>query len=118
MKVFLTGDRTMDPLFAVLAANEVLKELGAVYPQVVAQDVVTGDLAGFEAAVRYLLPTARIVPSQRRIEDGKVDLDDRHGEALKDADVCWLVHPDPLDSRIYGSAVKFWDDDALRVISY
>jgi len=116
MKVFLTGDRSLPPQVSYLAALVAFQDLAQVHPDLTPEDVLTGDLGGFESAVRFLLPGVRVVESTVG-PDGKPDLDARHGEAIKDADECWVFHPDPLDSRVYASAAKFWDDEGLQVVT-
>ena len=114
MKIFLTGDRSLDPMVSVLAAAHVVQQLTVSDPDL---ELVTGDLRGFEAAVRYLVPEAQVTESSA-LPGGKPDFDARHARVAKDVDLAVFVHPDPLDSRIYQSLVKFFDDDSLRVVSF
>lgn len=114
MKVFITGDRALDPLSSIIAADALMTAIAHEHPTLRGLDILTGDQSGVEAAVRYLLPGVRTVASER-LPDGKIDFDARHGEAIKDADQCWVFHTDPLASNIYRSAVKFWGDSALRI---
>lgn len=115
MKVFITGDRSLDPITALVAVDAMVQTLATEYPTLRGMDLLTGDQGGVEAALRYLMPGVRVVPSTT-LPSGKTDFDARHGEALKDADVCWLFHTDPLASNIYKSAVKYWGDSSLRLL--
>jgi hypothetical protein len=112
MKIYLTGDRSMNPVIAVAAAAQV----AAMLPVEDVTDLYTGDLGGFESAVRYLVPGVNIVESLAT-DAGKPDLHELHGRVRPMVDAAVLVHPDPLDSRVYASLVEFFEDDALQVVT-
>lgn len=114
---FVTGDRALDPAAAVIAAMNVLASLtwkavteGSEVPR-----VATGDQPGFEAAVRYLLPTAQVFEAETG-SDGKPDFDARHVLAALTCDKALVVHGEPFESNIYRSMIKYWADDALEVL--
>ncbi len=115
-KVFLTGDRSMPEVLAVLPTvaqiTQLRKEFG---PDV---ELVTGTNSGFENVVR-LVCEAMDVPvltlEQSTGEDGKPDWDARHGQ-LTDFDRVVFVHGDPLSSSIGKSLTQFVDDEKLVLL--
>lgn len=116
MTVFITGDRALNRLSAVLTAAQALPgevEKYASSPE----GIFTGDLQGFEAGVRYLWPQITVVKSTPT-DEGKPDLDARHAVASLMADFVIFVHPDPFDSRIYQSVAKFWAPENISVVSF
>jgi hypothetical protein len=120
--IFLTGDRSLDPVLSFVVANSMLMRLQTEYEGITPQDIATGDLSGFEAAVRYLVPEASVVSSVEG-SDGRVDLDERHGRVRRllemsgDGIAVWFVHPDPLDSRVFKSLCGVFGDEELRVMT-
>lgn len=112
MKIFITGDRSLNPVISVAA----LAKVAPMLPVESEADLYTGDLGGFEAAVRFLFPGVNIVESSP-LENGKPDLDKRHEHVRGLVDAAVLVHPDPLDSRVYASLVSHFEDDALQVVT-
>lgn len=112
MKFFLTGDRSLDPVTSVAAAVQVIAAL----PVADVTDVYTGDLNGVERAVRYLLPGVNVIESLAT-DDGKPNLNERHERVRSLVDGAVLIHPDPLDSRIYASLVEFFGDEDLQVVT-
>jgi hypothetical protein len=104
--VFLTGDRSLDKVTAVVAAAAVLSTL----PE--DTEVATGRLGGFEAAVRYLVPDAAIYGTADTADES---LDARHVAAAEDMSEAVIFHTDPLASRIFKSAARTWGDDALTI---
>ncbi len=115
-RIFLTGDRSMNRFSAVMVAAQLYPDLEEYFSDVNLGSIVTGDLSGFEAGVRYLYPDMEVLPSVRST-DGTVDLDERHARAKdRGLDYVIFVHPDPLDSKIYKSLVKYWGDNELKVV--
>lgn len=112
MKIFLTGDRSLNPVIAVAAAAQVVAAL----PVEDVTDLYTGDLGGFESAVRYLLPGVNVVESSA-LDNGKPDLGAVHAAVRPLVDAAVFVHPDPLDSRVYASLVEHFGDDELQVVT-
>lgn len=99
-KIFITGDRSMDPVIAAGAVEAILKDL------VVQNDgdlaVATGTLAGgVERAVRYLMPDESVnVFNYELTEDGHVDFAEMYTELADDVDEVVFVHGSPQSSRI------------------
>lgn len=99
-KIFITGDRSMDPVQAVGAVDAILKDI-------IAQDgtdiaIATGNLAkGVERAVRYLMPEAamNIFPYEETPE-GYVDFEELYSELAKETDQIIFLHEHPSSSRI------------------
>jgi len=118
MRIFLTGDRSMDPATSVLAAIAVIQDvqMRAFDAGETIIEVATGDLPGFEAAVRYLLPGSVRIFDAPLLDSGKPDLDARHRAAAVDYDNALVFHTAPMESSIYRSAIGFWSDDALEVL--
>lgn len=104
--VFLTGDRSLDKVTAVVAAAAVLSTLDE------GTGVATGRLGGFEAAVRYLVPDAAIYGTTDTADES---LDARHAAAAADMNEAVVFHTDPLASRITKSAVRAWGNLALTI---
>lgn len=105
--VFITGDRSVDPINAVIVAGIALAALPPDAP------VSTGSLGGLEAAVRYLRPDATVYPLNGDVSPQT--LDERHERALLDEPQALLIHGDPLGSKIGASAARVWGD-ALVVL--
>lgn len=125
--IFITGDRSLHPVGAVMLAADVITAVQREYPGITLEDIATGDLGGVEAAVRYLLPQVTVVASKERTDgSGKTDLDERHkrvkflskmGSEASGVSV-WFVHPDPLDSRVFKSLCNIFEDDEVRVVTF
>jgi hypothetical protein len=101
--VFITGDRSLNP---VIAANAVLSVISQLLDQEPEIEIGTGDLeGGVERAVRYFLPNA--IEVKHNITDaGYVDFDERHKRVAGTFDRVVFIHPDPLGSRIGKSLVE------------
>lgn len=103
-KIFITGDRSMDPVKAAGAVEAILKDL------IVQNDgdlaVATGNLAGgVERAVRYLLPEADVnVFPYEQTADGLINFDEMFAALADESDEIVFVHMDPQSSRI-GKAI-------------
>lgn len=123
--IFLTGDRSLHPVGAVMLAADVITAVQREYPGIMLEDFATGDQGGFEAAVRYMLPGVTVVSAKERT-DGKPDLDERHkrvqflgkmGREPSGVSV-WFVHADPLDSRVFKSLCNVFEDNEVRVVTF
>jgi len=115
--VYLTGDRSIDPLTAANLAAAAIQDL--VHEAHGDIEFVTGDApSGIEKAVRYLVPEARLSVVTRQLdEDGRPNLDLAH-EAIKAEHpgvVPVLLHSAPLDSKIGASAVKVFGEEAVKL---
>lgn len=99
-KIFITGDRAMDPVMAVGAVDAIIKDL------VVQNDgklaVATGNLAmGVERAVRYLIPEHAVnVFEYEENSDGSVNFGELFTALAEDSDEIVFIHSDPSSSRI------------------
>lgn len=99
-KIFITGDRSMDPVLAVRVVDQVLRGLVSENHGDLA--IATGNLsAGVERAVRYLLPDqmANVFPYEHT-EDGRVDFEEMFKDLGTESDEIVFVHGDPSSSRI------------------
>lgn len=106
--MFITGDRSIDPITAAVFVGQVLVAL----PE--GTEVATGRLGGIEAAVRYLVPDALIYGTADTSDES---LDARHVAAADDVSRVLVLHGDPLESRIYRSVLRAWtDDDAVTLL--
>lgn len=125
--IFLTGDRSLHPVGAVMLAADVISAVQQEYPGIMLEDFATGDQSGFEAAVRYMLPGVTVVSANERTDgSGKPDLDERHkrvkflgkmGREVGSISV-WFVHADPLDSRVFKSLCNVFEDNEVRVVTF
>lgn len=117
--VFLTGDRSMNPLLAVSVAGQLLAEIGAAnaIATLTGNDpiaIATGDNAGFERAIRDVLEglgaTPTVVPTGTDPDTGKPAWDIRHEVVNALADRVVFIHTDPLSSSLGASLMKVCGD--------
>lgn len=103
--IFITGDRSVDPLSAVGATVQVVSQLVSEANEAGTElKFLTGSIpTGIERAVRYLLD-ADEVPHVNTAE-GYIDFDERHDRVAQVADKVVFLHGDPLNSRIGASLV-------------
>lgn len=118
--IFLTGDRSMNPVIAIPAAVQIIGEVAAT--NAVAKlteadehfEIVTGDNSGFEQAVRLVLEglgaTLEVVPTGTDPDTDKPAWDTRHEVVNARADRVVFVHTDPLASSIGQSLMKVCGD--------
>lgn len=116
MKIFITGDRSMDPLSSVSAVMVSLAkadEDGVVLDDA---DVFTDSYeTGVSRAVRYLLVQAQTV-DPNLTDEGYVDMDELYTRVSEDVDKVYFVHSDPLGSRIGAALVKNVSPDKLVIV--
>lgn len=117
--VFLTGDRSMNPLIAVSLAGQLIAELGVANAIAELTEnepfaIVTGDNTGFEQAVRAVLgglgATPQIIPTGTDPDTGKPAWDTRHEVVNARADRVIFLHTDPLASSLGSSLMKVCGD--------
>lgn len=109
-KVFLTGDRRMDPMTAALVTAGAIQKIVKKYNRI---EVYTGALeTGIERAVRYLVPNVNVIIHDD-LADGKPDLDTRHKTARETVDVAVMIHGDPLASSIGKNLANYFEGDRL-----
>lgn len=117
--IFLTGDRSMNPLLAVQVAGQLVFEIAA--SNAIASlagaepiAIATGDNAGFERAVRDVLEglgaTPTVVPTGVNPDTDKPAWDTRHEVVNALADRVVFVHTDPLSSSLGASLMKVCGD--------
>lgn len=123
MRVFITGDRSVNPVIAPMLLNMALQRAVATWgPTYGDLEFSTGDQAGVEAAVRYLLPASKVefaeVPTPTTADGDHPDFDARHALARHTCDAVLVVHGDPMSSRIAKSALAAWGDDDERTLLF
>lgn len=111
MKVMITGDRSLLGHNAAAVAAGIIGQLG--YECAVAEDkleLYTGELDGFEAAVRLIAGGLGMLCTLVPTGDG---FDSRHELVNSFMDKVVFIHGDPLASSIGKSLVKEIDEDKL-----
>jgi hypothetical protein len=114
-KIFITGDRSMDPVRAAGAVEAILKDL--VVQNNGDLSIATGNLAGgVERAVRYLLPDemTNVFPYEETA-DGHVDFDEMFAALANESDEIVFVHMDPQSSRIGKSIFAHVPSEKIRM---
>lgn len=115
-KVFVTGDRSMDPLTAVAVTIAQLNKFAKVKGNGEKIEVYTGDFeTGVERAVRYLIGDANVLFHDNDAE-GHPDLDKLHKTAAETVDYALMIHGDPLKSRIGKSLAGHFPGDKLILV--
>jgi hypothetical protein len=114
-KIFITGDRSMDPVKAAGAVEAVIKDLIDQNNGDLA--VATGNLAGgVERAVRYLLPEGDVnVFPYEQTADGHVDFDEMFAALADESDEIVFVHMDPASSRIGKALFKIVPSEKITM---
>jgi hypothetical protein len=114
-KIFITGDRSMDPVVAAGAVEAILKDLVVQNQGELA--VATGNLAGgVERAVRYLLPEGDVnVFHYEETDEGYIDFDEMFAELADESDEVVFVHMDPQSSRIGKSIFAHVSSEKIRL---
>lgn len=104
--IYLTGDRSFQPVPAVSIVNLVLMQELLKHPEGI--KVLTGDsVSGIERAVRYLIPEGTVGVFQREAdEEGRVDFDGPHKQLASQVDKVIVIHTDPLNSRLAKSVAQ------------
>lgn len=120
-KIYITGDRSIDPLTSVSLVNIVLTKI-AHEQQVVHYEergvrFVTGNSkTGIERGARYLLPEAATdVVHYDTNADGKPEFDEIHRILAPEVDEVWFIHPDPLSSRIGKSLHQHFPIEKIKM---
>lgn len=114
-KVFITGDRSVDPVTAFGVTLPVLAGLVNSFGADVG--FATGSMnSGVERAVRYILPGVTEFPHVNT-DEGYIDFDARHKQVIEDADYVVFIHSDPLASRIGKSLVDIVPEDRLQMVT-
>lgn len=110
--IFITGDRSVDPLTAIPMVLKALEHSGVQESDTLA----TGSMEfGIERAVRYLLRADQLVYSTN--DEGKPDFDGLFEVVAKTFDKVVFVHSDPLASKIGASLVKVVPADKLVFVT-
>lgn len=109
MKTFITGDRSLGPLYPALVAVQMIKlaSLGV--------KIVTGENTGVEQLVRSYGALAGL--DIEVAAGGKAEFDERHAALAADNIPVILIHSDPAESSVYASVARtaFPDDDVRLV---
>lgn len=117
--ILITGDRSIDPLQAVTGVAMTMKLLAL--NKIFDEDttIVTGDAPkGVERAVRYLFEDAtNLIIKPRPMTEGKPD-HDAYAKELSTAgiDVVYVLHGDPMGSKITTSLFKHFDGDKVKLV--
>lgn len=102
--IYITGDRSLDPITAVTLVNVILTKIGHELSQTGSPGArfVTGNSkSGIERAVRYMLPEPVLDVMHYDINaDGKPEFDEIHKIIAPNIDEVYFIHNDPLSSRI------------------
>lgn len=109
-KVFITGDRQIDPITSAMVTVKVLQRLAKKFGKV---EVYTGCFeTGIERAVRYVIKDAEVIFHD--LDDaGYANLDARHATVKDTVDVAVMIHSNPLQSRIGKSLADHFPGDNL-----
>lgn len=113
--IYITGDRSIDPLTSVSLVNIVLSKIH--HAEMVEKGdgvrFMTGNSkTGIERAVRYLLPEPVVDVIHYDLNaDGKPEFDESFKVVAPMVTEVFFVHPDPLASRI-GKALHQHVDSA------
>lgn len=108
--IFVTGDRSLNPVTAFGIVAPVVNKLITDHPEGVR--FVTGDaLSGIERAMRYVIPDHFIHVITRTTDaEGHTDWDASAKEAAGLADMAVVIHTDPLSSRLAKSVTKHFEN--------
>lgn len=114
---YITGDRSINPLLAVMGAAALIKALSSKYDDLT---LVTGDApTGFENALAYLYKGSdKLIIKPRTLNDeGKPDFD-AHNKALASSgiDLVCVMHSDPLGSNIVKSVMANFPEDKVKMV--
>lgn len=115
--LYITGDRSVDPLTAVQIVAGSLSIL-ALENKGQPFAIVTGNApTGIERAVRYLIPAQAVKVFEReKTAEGKIDFDTQHTLIRDDVDEAIVLHPQPLDSTIGKSVAKIFAPEKVRYL--
>lgn len=113
--IYITGDRSLDPLTAALNAGAMLNMIAE--QQGTDISVITGDApTGVENAVRYLFGASeKLTVVSRKVTDDKPDHDEFHNRLKASVDEVYILHGAPLDSSITKSAMRVFDPDKVHL---
>lgn len=112
-KVYITGDRSMNPLLAVQVVHMTLVQVVADHgPDV---ELVTGaSEGGIDRAVRYLVPNIMVaVPPLT--DEGKPNFDELHKHLNETVDKVFVLHTDPMSSKIAASVLQNFAPDKVEL---
>lgn len=113
-KIFITGDRSMNPLLAVNLVMALLNDCAKNGTIDVSNLIVcTGDAAfGVDRAVRYLVPNSLVAVTPLDNE-GKPNYPELHKHLNESVDKVFVLHSDPLVSRIAASVMQNFNPDKV-----
>ena len=117
--VFITGDRSINPLLGIEAVGSLVSQIGAnalVRGQTIT--LMTGDNDGVEWIVREFLASLSVkieTLETPKLEDGTPDWDTRSDTLENVCDQVFFVHSDPLASSIGKSLVAHVSEDKLVI---
>lgn len=114
--VYITGDRSIDPINAVAIAG---KAVAQVYAENDGEQVrfVTGTEGGVEEALRFVLADGSVTIVERpKTDEGYTDWDGFHKKLSLTVDSAVVLHGDPLGSRIGKSVTANFPDDKVRFL--
>lgn len=115
--VYVTGDRSINPLLAIMGVAALEKALAAKYEDLT---IVTGDApTGVESALEFLhRGSDKLIIKPRTLkDDGKPDFDAHNKElAASGVDVVAVLHGDPLGSNIVKSIMANFPEDKVKMV--
>ncbi len=111
--VYITGDRSMSPMPAASVVSLVINTILTKHPEGIA--LITGDSpSGIEKAVRYLVPGEALTVVQRTLDDNnRPDFDAAHKLMIDAVDEVFVIHTDPLNSRLTKSVAQIFPEDKV-----
>lgn len=114
-RIYITGDRSMDPFVAAGAVNAVIQDLVRINNGDLA--VGTGTCSnGIERAVRFLVPDEALnLAHYGRTEDGDVDFESTFRELEGVTDQVVFIHMDPLSSHIGRAITKVFPSEKVSM---
>lgn len=112
MRILITGDRSMHPIFAANVVGAVINVLVREHHDLHGHDFCAGDLMGVERAVHYLLPTARLF-RYGETDEGKPDFDGTYSILAGDVDRVVVLHSDPLVSSVAKAVMRNFPEDKV-----
>lgn len=104
--VYITGDRALSPISAVHVVHHTLLSIFKTHGSDI--QVITGNApSGIEKAVRYLVPKEHITVAKRGLDPaGNIDFDASNKFLAPTVDAVYVLHPDPMNSRVAQSVAR------------
>jgi len=117
-KIFITGDRSVDPLNAishVLAVVQRVNEDGLVDSSTEPELYTDSFETGVPRAVKYLYPEAKELVHSLT-DEGYPALDELYEHANTEMDLVYFVHTDAFNSRVGMALMSKVDSDKLQLV--